>query len=122
MRKLYTRSMAGYNDGRIICEDQEIVIRHYYLIGSKHIQYPAIREVQQVPLGIMGKWRIHGSGDLVHWFNFDPRRPRKKIALLIYLDHQRTVPVITPDDPDRVLAELAAHGVPITSGKDPGLM
>jgi hypothetical protein len=113
-------SVTSYADGRVTCTDREIIIRHYYPIGAKHIKYSAIREVCQVPLGPMGKWRIHGSGDLVHWFNFDPRRPRKDTALVIHLDG-RVKPVITPDDPGRVAAELAAHGVNVTSGREAGL-
>jgi hypothetical protein len=112
--------MADYDDGRVACTDQEIVIRHYYLMGAKHIRYQAMREVRSVPLGMMGKWRIYGSGDLQHWFNFDPQRPRKNTALVIYLDG-RVRPVITPDDPERVVAELAAHGVNVTTGREPGL-
>jgi hypothetical protein len=116
----HTADAIAYDDGRILCNGDEIVIRHYYLAGSKRIRYEDIREVRRVPLDTMARWRIHGSGDLVHWFNFDPRRPRKTIALVIQLN-QRTIPVITPDDPGRVLAELAAHGVTITSGDEPGL-
>jgi hypothetical protein len=112
--------MPGYDDGRVACTDDEIVIRHYYLFGGKRIKYQAIREVRSVPLGTMGKLRIHGSGDLVHWFNFDPRRPRKDTALVIYLDG-RIRPVITPDDPERVAAELADHGVRVTAGSESGL-
>jgi hypothetical protein len=112
--------MAGYDDGRVACEDREIVIRHYYLFGAKRIGYAGIREAKVSPLGRMGKWRIHGSGDFVHWFNFDPRRPRKDVAIVLYLD--KTVrPVITPDDPERVTAELAAHGVNVTRGRETGL-
>jgi hypothetical protein len=112
--------MSGYDDGRIMCADREIVIRHYYLAGPKRIAYNAIRQVVEAPLGPMGKWRIHGSGDFVHWFNFDPRRPRKDTALVIYLDG-RIRPVITPDEPGRVVAELADHGVNVTSGIERGI-
>jgi len=112
--------MAGYDDGRVACTDHEITICHYYPIGAKSIEYGAIRQVRKAPLGAMGRWRIHGSGDLVHWFNFDPHRPRKSTALVIYLDG-KIRPVITPDEPDRVIAELAAHGVKITSGAESGL-
>jgi hypothetical protein len=52
--------------------------------------------------------------------HFDPRRPGKAIALVIRLDGAGR-PVTTPDVPDRVVAELAAHGVSITSGKERGL-
>lgn len=113
-------SMAGYSDGRVTCTDQEIVIRHYYPLGSKHIRYTDIRQVRVAPLGAMGRWRIHGSGDLVHWFNFDPRRPGKSIALVLYLSGT-IKPVITPDDPQAVTAEIAAHGVSVTSGPESGL-
>jgi hypothetical protein len=112
--------MDGYDDGRVACDAQGIVIRHYYFFGAKRIGYADIREAKVSPLGWMGKWRIHGSGDLRHWFNFDPRRPRKDVAIVLYLDG--TVrPVITPDDPERVTAELAAHGVNVTRGPESGL-
>lgn len=74
--------MTGYDDGRVACTDDELIIRHYYVSGAKHIGYP-IHEARQAAEP-MGRWRIHGSGDLVHWFNFDPGRPHKSTALVIY--------------------------------------
>jgi hypothetical protein len=62
----YAGVMDGYDDGRVACDDQGIVIRHYYLFGAKRIGYVDIREARVSPLGLMGKWRIHGSGDLQH--------------------------------------------------------
>ncbi|HXP18573.1 MAG TPA: PLD nuclease N-terminal domain-containing protein [Streptosporangiaceae bacterium] len=112
--------MAGYDDGRVARTDREIVIRHYHLMSARSIGYEAIREVRQVPLSPTGKLRVHGSGDRVHWFNYDPERSGKDLALVIYLD-ERVRPVITPDHPDQVTAELAAHGVQITSGTEDGL-
>lgn len=112
--------MAGYDDGRVICTDRELIIRHYHLAGPKRIRYLAIRQVRQVPLGPLGRWRIHGTGDLVHWFNFDPHRPRKPVALVLDLD-ARVRPVITPDDPAQVAAELTTHGVTVTTGTEAGL-
>jgi hypothetical protein len=112
--------MPGYDDGRVACTDQEIVIRHYYLIGPKRIRYDQIRKVLEVPLRAMGRLPIHGSGDLAHWFNFDPGRPHKTVALVLHLD-ARIRPVITPDDPQRVVEEFAAHGVNVTRGTESGL-
>ena len=114
--------MAGYDDGKVACTDDELIIRDYYFFaaGAKRIPYSAIREARQVRLGVMGRWRIHGSGDLVHWFNFDPRRPRKDSAIVIHLDGVIR-PVITPDDPGQVAALLAAHGVNVTAGSEGGL-
>jgi hypothetical protein len=118
----YTAVVDGYDDGKVACTDRELVIRSYYFLGSgaKHIPYSAIREARRVRLGTMGRWRINGSGDLVHWFNFDARRPRKNSAIVIHLDGVIR-PVITPDDPDRVAAVLAEHGVNVTVGSESGL-
>ncbi len=113
---------ATYDDGSVACTDTDLVIRRYYfpLGGAKRIPYQAIQEVRRAPLTVMGRWRIHGSNDLVHWYNFDLRRPRKSTALVVH-SAGHIVPVITPDDPDRAAAALAAHGVRVTSGDDAGL-
>jgi len=98
-----------YDDGRIACDDHQLVIRRYYLWGSaKRIPYKAIRSVTRRPMGAgSGKWRIWGSGDFVHWWNLDPGRPKKELALEIDTGG-RIVPTITPDDPeavDRILSD-----------------
>jgi hypothetical protein len=54
--------VTGYDDGRVACTEDELIIRHYYVSGAKHIGYPEIHEARQVPLGSLGRWRIHGSG------------------------------------------------------------
>ena len=48
-----------------------------------------------------------------YWFNFDRHRPRKQVGLVLDLG-KRIKPVITPDDPQRVLAVLRQHGVDVT--------
>ena len=109
-------SVTGYDDGKVACTGSELVIRHYYFpIGAKRIPYSAICEVRRVPLDLLGKWRIHGSGDFVHWFNFDLHRPRKDVALVVELG-RRVTPVVTPDDPGQVMDALTASGVNVTSG------
>ena len=62
-----------------------------------------------------GRWRIWGSGDLSlrHWFNLDWRRPCKQIGLLLDLG-RRMQPVITPDEPEQVVAVLREHGIQVT--------
>ena len=113
-------SMTDYDDGRVACTDQGITIRRYYFpAGTKRIPYQSIREVRQVSMSFMGKARIFGSGDFIHWFNFDPKRPRKKIALIVHLDG-RIRPVMTPDAPDRMIADLRACGVNVTTGHEAG--
>ena len=112
--------MTGYDDGKIACTDSELVIRNYYFpFGTKRIPYAAIKEVRQVPMRIWGKTRVQGSGDFVHWFNFDVGRLRKDTALVIHTD-ARIRPVITPDDPARVAAELMEHSVTVTTTEEHG--
>jgi hypothetical protein len=106
-----------YDNGKVACTGHDLVIRRYYFPGgAKHIPYSQIRQVRQVTMRSLG-WRIKiwGSGDLIHWFNFDVHRWHKDVALIILLPG-RVRPVVTPDDADLVTAELAAHGVDVTSG------
>jgi hypothetical protein len=109
----------SYDDGRVALTDDELLIRSYYFpFGAKHIRYADISQVRRVPLTFMGgRYRLWGSGDLHHWYNFDPGRPGKSDALLIELAGKGIIPVITPDQPDEVAAGLSAHGVAVTSGK-----
>jgi hypothetical protein len=124
--------MAGYDDGRVACTDDAIILRRYKLWRARTISYQSIREVREVPLASLGMVRLSGSGDFVHWFNYDPHRRHKNRALVIHVLADRNKvsalrtpgdpdelvkPVITPDYPDNVIAELVAHGVKVTAGQ-----
>ncbi len=69
-----------YDDGRVACDDRSLIIRVHCLWGSaKTIPYATIQHVERRPLtGLIGRWRIWGSGDFVHWWNLDTERPSKK--------------------------------------------
>jgi hypothetical protein len=101
---------VSYDDGGICCDDQGLTIRRYYLWGAKRIPYASIKGVTEIPLtGVnkVRKWRIWGSGDFIHWWNLDFRRPNKEKALVIDIGHL-VRPTITPDDPasvERILVE-----------------
>ena len=105
----------SYDDGRVACTDDALVIRWYYFpFGDKRIPYARIRQVRQAELtGMSGRYRIWGSGDFIHWANWDPDRPKKSVALIISVTGRGMRPVITPDDPDAVAAELASHRVTV---------
>lgn len=105
----------GYDDGRVACTDDALVIRGYYFpFGSKRIRYSDIRQVKRRPLTVMtGQWQIWGSAGMVHWANLDTNRPGKSVGFVVYLSSQRVRPLITPDNPDEVAAELSGHGVTI---------
>ena len=99
-----------YDDGRIACDDQRLILRWYYLWGSKRIPYWAIRSVTRRPLTSgWGRWRIWGSGDLRHYYNLDRSRPNKSVALEIHT-RRHIIPTITPDDVEAVERIIAEHG------------
>ncbi len=100
-----------YDDGRIACDSTSIRIGWYYPWGgSKSILYSRIKAVVPRPLtGVVnGRWRIWGSGDFVHWWNLDTRRPNKTMALELDLG-RRVRPTITPDDAEAVERILQDH-------------
>ena len=100
---------ASYQDAGIRCDDDGVTIRRYYPWGAKQIGYDSIRSVAQLPLTGANKvrrWRFWGSGDFLHWWNFDPHRRRKGVALVLDVG-RRVRPTITPDDPEAVARILA---------------
>ncbi|HUY64996.1 MAG TPA: hypothetical protein VMV14_10845 [Acidimicrobiales bacterium] len=110
-----------YDDGRIACDDEALVIRRYYPWGAKRIPYRAIVSVTRRQMEVVsGKWRIWGSGDLRHWWNLDPSRPGKDVVLILDVGG-RVLPCITPDHPDQVARLLAEHGAPGSSPTDSGV-
>lgn len=125
--------MAGYDDGRVACTGEGIILRNYYgPFLSKRFAYQTIAEVREVP----NRWKSRpGGSDFVYRLNWDPRRKHKDRALVIYLREPAAAkgrvsvlrtpgergplvkPVMTPDHPDQVMAELAAHGVMVSRGQ-----
>lgn len=104
-----------YDDGRIACTDDALVIRKYYFpFGDKRIPYSSIERARVLPMNrLSGAGRIWGSGDFIHWYNLDPGRPRKSTRLVLELRGRIPRPVITPDDPEAVKAELFSHQVTV---------
>ena len=99
-----------YADPWITCTADEIVIRGYYFPwGTKRIAYAAIRSVRRVDMGAFtGSWRIWGTGNPRYWASLDPRRPKKKVALVLDLG-AAVQPFVTPDDPDAFEASIREH-------------
>lgn len=94
-------SMDDYNDGRVRCTADGVVLRGYYFPwGSKTIANDAIRGIRRVEMGAMrGRARIWGTANPGLWANFDPARPKKKFALILDLG-KKVQPFVTPDDVD----------------------
>jgi hypothetical protein len=105
-----------YEDARLTLDGDGLTIKLYYFpYGDKRLLYSEIVKVEVFDMGegpLGGRWRIWGSGDFVHWFHFDPERPEKRTALIL---HKGGVvrAVITPDDPEAVLAILREEGLEI---------
>ena len=98
-----------YDDGRIACDEHCVHIRWYYLWGHKRIPYSSLSAVTRRRMTrLRGRWRIWGSGDFRHFYNLDGTRPRKTSALDLEVG-KWPIPVITPDDPDRVEQILRAR-------------
>jgi hypothetical protein len=94
-----------YDDGLIACSDDRLVIRRYGpLLRPKRVPYGE--------LGAIRRWRLWGTTDPRRWFNLDWGRPHKRVALVVDAG-KRVKPVITPDDPQRVVAVLRSHGVQV---------
>ncbi len=107
---------AAYEDKYITCDDEGVRVRAYYFPwGSKVIPYSSIRALDRFPLTAWrGKARIWGSGDLRHWANLDPGRPKKSVGFFLDVG-RRVVPFLTPSDPDAFEAVVRAH-----TRSDPG--
>ncbi len=98
-----------YDDGRIVCDADGVTIRWYYPWGARRIPYRTVRALKQWPLRrVRGRWRLWGSGDLVHWYNLDGSRPGKDTAIELDVGG-RIRPTITPDDPATVARIIADH-------------
>jgi hypothetical protein len=102
-----------YDDGLITTTGDALVIRRYNaLLQRRSIPYSEIRSVERIPIGQLRRWRLWGTTIPGYWFNLDPGRRRKSIGFVI--DAGRPVkPIITPDDPDRLLAALRSHDVTV---------
>ena len=102
-----------YRDRWITCDSEQISIRGYYFPwGTKHIPYARIRSVARVQMGaITGRGRIWGTANPRVWASLDPGRPRKRVGLILDLG-AAVRPLITPDDPQRVMDAIHAHTGP----------
>lgn len=107
-----TDGPALYDDGRISCDDDGVVIGWYYPWGAKKVPYRSIRAATTFPLGALrGRGRVWGSTDFTHWYNLDGGRPKKETGIELDVGG-RVRPTITPDDPDAVVRIIEEHRPP----------
>ena len=106
----------------ITCTGDAIVVRWYYLWGTKRIPYTAIKSARLVTLApLRGRGRIWGTANPQYWASLDPGRPAKSSSIIV--DTGGAVqPFLTPDDVNAVAAIIKERAgladVPIT-GRGP---
>ncbi len=104
------------------CDDQNLILRHYYPWGAKTIPFTSIVGVQKVTLSPMrGQMRIWGSCNIKLWSNLDGQRPKKSTGLILDIG-KRVKPFITPDDVekvDKIIREKAGLGVGAPAVRSP---
>lgn len=99
-----------YEDDQITVTDNRLTIRRYTMFGGdKVVPLDAVRRIVRHPLtGWNGRWRLQGSSDFRHWWNFDRTRRQKTEALFLNVGGWWR-PAITPDDVDAAYAAIARH-------------
>ena len=98
-----------------MAEDRIAATRRYdALLHPKRIPYGEIRAVTRLDLGTVRRWRLWGTTDPRLWFNLDWNRRNKSLALILDTG-KRVRPVITPDDPQQVIAVLRQHDLSVTT-------
>ncbi len=120
---MYRLGVDDYVDPMVQCVANVVRIRGYYFPwGTKTIPYESIKGVRSVDIATFtGRARIWGTANPGYWANFDPQRPKKKVALILDLG-KKVKPLITPDDPGEVekvireRSQLGPDGEPRAGG------
>jgi hypothetical protein len=102
---------AHYDDGSVACDDEGLAIQRYYPWGARRIPYQEIRDVAMMPLtgwAALQRLRVWGPTDLAHWWNLDPQRSRRSVAVVIDTG-DRIKPTVTPLDPSSFEQIVRAH-------------
>ena len=83
-----------YSDKLVEITDDGILFRNYYFpFGSRLVAFSEVDGVvAKAPTWSNGKWRIHGTGDLLTWFPRDWRRPaRDRIFFVSFRNRRRRI-------------------------------
>lgn len=102
---------AHYDDGSVACHEAGLAIQRYYPWGARRILYGEIRDVTVLPLrgwSPIRPWQIWGPADLEHWWNLDPHRTTRQVAVVLDTG-ERFKPTVTPADPEGFEQVVRAH-------------
>ncbi|MFA6175577.1 MAG: DUF1648 domain-containing protein [Phycisphaerae bacterium] len=87
-------SDGKYKDGLIEVSQDKIILKDYYFpIGAKSVNFSEVEYVQtKKPTLWNGKWRLHGTGDLLFriWFPADYNRPSRDTIFVMKVKNKWT--------------------------------
>lgn len=110
LRRKRRTSRPWYADEVVRIGHDGLTVRGYYWpVGRKRIPFDAIRNVHTHALTMgRGQYRVHGIDRHGRWYSRDRTRSDKSLAIVLDLGG-RIRPVLTPADPQTVLALLDQH-------------
>jgi hypothetical protein len=97
-----------YDDGLVQLDREALTLRRYHFPSgtSKVMPLRSIRGYSAKPLGLLNRFRLWGSSDLMRWLPLDIRRPLKSTLITLDVPGTRPKPAFTPSDPDRFVEVL----------------
>lgn len=115
MRRRRVDSGLLYIDGVVRVDGDGLTVRRYYWPrGPKRIPFDRIRGYRTHALTMgHGQYRVHGIDRRGCWYSRDRSRQDKPLAIVLDVG-RRIRPVLTPSDPQAVLAILERRR-PVTS-------
>jgi uncharacterized membrane protein len=113
--KHYSCSDGKYEDSLIGISADNIIFKDYYFpAGSKNVQFSQVEYVEARPPTLWnGKWRLHGTGDLLFriWFPADYNRPGRDTIFVMKLKNKWTKIGFTVEDSGIVSELLKSKGL-----------
>lgn len=98
-----TSPNQDYDDGLVQLDRQALTLRRYHFPSgtAKVIPLKSIRGYTARPIGLVSRFRLWGSPDLVRWLPLDVWRPMRGTLITLDVPGTRPRPAFTPKDPGR---------------------
>jgi hypothetical protein len=111
----FIRSEGKYKDSLIEISQDNIIFKDYYFpAGSKSINFSEVEYVEaKKPTLCNGKWRLHGTGDLLFriWFPADYNRPSRDTIFVMKVKNRWTKIGFTVENSQAVSELLKSKGL-----------
>ena len=102
-----------YSDKLVEITEYSIVFRNYYFpFGSRRVAFSKIESVvAEEPTWPNGKWRVHGTSDLLTWFPRDWKRNSRDRIFFVRFPNRRRRIGFTVEDSHTVTNILTEKGL-----------